>query len=67
MSFRLILTLVLTVLVTVFVLQNTAVVEIRFLFWTVAMSRALLIVVMLVIGMALNWLLHGYIALRRNK
>jgi hypothetical protein len=26
-----------------------------------------LIVVMLVIGMALNWLLHGYIALRRNK
>jgi len=67
MSFRLILTLVLTVLVTVFVLQNTAVVEIRFLFWTVAMSRALLIVVMLVIGMALNWRLHGYIALRRNK
>jgi uncharacterized integral membrane protein len=67
MSFRLILTLVLTVLVTVFVLQNTAVVEIRFLFWTVAMSRALLIVVMLVIGMALSWLLHGYIALRRKK
>jgi uncharacterized integral membrane protein len=67
MSFRLILTLVLTVLVTVFVLQNTAVVEIRFLFWTVAMSRALLIVVMLVIGMALNWLLHGYIALQRNQ
>jgi uncharacterized integral membrane protein len=48
-------------------LQNTAVVEIRFLFWTVAMSRALLIVVMLVIGMALSWLLHGYIALRRKK
>jgi uncharacterized integral membrane protein len=67
MSFRLILTLALTVLVTVFVLQNTAVVEIRFLFWTVAMSRALLIVVMLVIGMALSWLLHGYIALRRKK
>lgn len=67
MPFRLVLTLVLTVLVTVFVLQNTAVVEIRFLFWTVAMSRALLIVVMLVIGMALSWLLHGYIALRRKK
>ena len=67
MSFRLILTLVPTVLATVFVLQNTAVVEIRFLFWTVAMSRSLLIVVMLVIGMALSWLLHGYIALRRKK
>ena len=67
MSFRLILTLVLTVLATVFVLQNTAVVENRFLFWTVAMSRSLLIVVMLVIGMALSWLLHSYIALRRKK
>jgi uncharacterized integral membrane protein len=67
MSFRLILILVLTVLVTVFVLQNTAVVEIRFLFWTVAMSRVLLIVVMLVIGMALNRLLHDYIALRLKK
>ena len=67
MSFRLILTLVLTVLATVFVLQNTAVVENRFLFWTVAMSRSLLIVVMLVIGMALSWLPHGYIALRRKK
>ena len=67
MSFRLILTLVLTVLATVFVLQNTAVVENRFLFWTVAMSRSLLIVVMLVIGMALSWLSHGYIVLRRKK
>lgn len=67
MSFRLILTLVLTVLATVFVLQNTAVVEIRFLFWTVAMSRALLIVVMLVIGMALSRLLPGYIPWRRKK
>lgn len=67
MSFRLILTVVLAALVVVFVLQNTAVVEIRFLFWTVAMSRALLIVVMLVSGMALNWLLHGYFALRRKK
>lgn len=66
MSFRLILTLVLTFLVIVFVLQNTAVVEIRFLFWTVAMSRSLLIVVMLVIGMALSWLPHGYIALRHK-
>ncbi|MDH3514008.1 MAG: lipopolysaccharide assembly protein LapA domain-containing protein [Gammaproteobacteria bacterium] len=67
MSFRLILTLLLSLVVAVFIIQNTAVVEIRFLFWTVSMSRALLILVLLAIGVALSWLLQGYLALRRKR
>lgn len=67
MTLRLILTLALVFLVTVFVLQNTAVVEIRFLFWTLAMSRALLIVVLLSIGVLLGWLGRSLGLLRRKR
>ncbi|MCR4300560.1 MAG: LapA family protein [Sulfuricaulis sp.] len=67
MSIKLILTLLLAMMVTVFALQNTAVVEIRFLFWTVSMSRALLILVVLAIGMVLSWLLQGYLFRRRRR
>jgi len=66
-TLRLIFTLALVLLVMVFVLQNTAVVEIRFLFWTLAMSRALLIVVLLLIGVLLGWMAHSLGLLRRKK
>lgn len=54
-------------MVAVFIFQNTTVVEIRFLFWTVSMSRALMILVVLAVGMVLSWLLHGYLSLRRKR
>jgi uncharacterized integral membrane protein len=44
-------------LVVIFVLQNTQVVEVRFLFWTVSMSRALMLLGTLVIGLIGGWLL----------
>ena len=44
-------------LVVIFVLQNTQVVEVRFLFWTVSMSRALMLFGTLVIGLIGGWLL----------
>jgi len=67
MSFKLVLTLLLSVIVAVFIFQNTTVVEIKFLFWTVSMSRALMILTVLAIGMALSWLLQGYLSLRRKQ
>lgn len=67
MTFRLLLSLLIGTAVGVFVAQNTAVVEIRFLFWTVSMSRALLIVLLLATGMLLAWLLQGWRRLRRRK
>ncbi|MDJ0913078.1 MAG: LapA family protein [Desulfobacterales bacterium] len=44
-------------LVAIFVLQNTQVVEVRFLFWTLSMSRALIIFGTLAIGFIGGWLL----------
>ncbi|MEE4360047.1 MAG: LapA family protein [Pseudomonadales bacterium] len=54
----------LCVLLALFILQNVATVEIQFLFWSVAMSRALLMVLLLAIGAAIGWLLHGHLRRR---
>jgi uncharacterized integral membrane protein len=44
-------------LVVIFVLQNTQVVEVRLLFWTISMSRALILFATLAIGLIGGWLL----------
>jgi uncharacterized integral membrane protein len=44
-------------LVVIFVLQNTQVVEVRFLIWTISMSRALILFATLAIGLIGGWLL----------
>lgn len=56
-KFKLALSVVLIGLVMVFTLQNTAVVEVHFLLWTLSMSLVLLIFGLLVVGMLLGWLL----------
>jgi uncharacterized integral membrane protein len=43
--------------VVIFVLQNTQVVEVRFLFWTISMSRALMLFGTLAIGLVGGWLI----------
>jgi lipopolysaccharide assembly protein A len=67
MSFRLMLILILAGLVTMFIIQNVEAVEVSFLFWSIAMSRALLIVFALAIGFVVGWIGHGYLALQRSK
>jgi uncharacterized integral membrane protein len=47
---------VLVALVLVFVLQNTDVVEVKFLVWTKSMSRALILLLTFLIGLAAGWL-----------
>lgn len=53
---KLSLSLALVGLLVVFALQNTQVVEVRLLFWTVSMSRVLLILLLLAVGALLGWL-----------
>jgi len=53
---RHIITLILVALVIVFVFQNTQTVEVRFLVWTVSMSRALMLLLTLLIGIVVGWL-----------
>ena len=65
MQIRVILTSLLIALSVIFVLQNTQVVEIRFLFWTLTMSRVLLILLVLGIGVLVGWLVHGLVASKK--
>ena len=47
-------------LAAIFIIQNFEVVELRFLFWKIGMSRALMFLLLLLIGMAIGWLLRGH-------
>jgi uncharacterized integral membrane protein len=67
MNLKLILILIFVSLIVIFITQNVAVVDIRFLFWNVSMSRALLIFFLLIIGIALGWFLHSYLSYRESK
>jgi len=62
MQLRLVLWLVLLAIVVLFVAQNAQVVEVRFLFWRLAMSQALLLIFVLAAGFSLGWLLRAYLA-----
>lgn len=66
LHFKLILSLALIGTVLLFVIQNVSVVEIRFLFWSFAMSRVLLIFFVLAVGILVGWLLHGFVSHWRN-
>ncbi|MCA1798139.1 MAG: LapA family protein [Xanthomonadaceae bacterium] len=54
----------LAVLTVLFVVQNLEAVEIRFLFWSMSMSRALLVLIFFLLGALVGWLL---VALAQNR
>lgn len=61
---RLVIGIVLAVAALFFVFQNIGVIEIRFLFWSITMSRSLLLFLVLLIGVVIGWLWHS-VSLRR--
>jgi uncharacterized integral membrane protein len=67
MNYKLILILILGGLTVLFIIQNVAVVEIQFLFWSIQISRSLLIFFLLAIGIVIGWFLHGYTKYRKDK
>ncbi len=62
MNIKLVVTLVLIALAAIFIVQNAAVVDLRFLFWTITMSRALMFVFLVLMGIAIGWLWRGHMA-----
>jgi len=58
-SWRLLLSIVLIGAVFLFVFQNIGVVEIRFLFWSASVSRSLLLLIVLVVGVVVGWIWHS--------
>ena len=67
MNFKLALILILVALITIFIVQNVSVVEIRFLFWNLFLSRALLIFCSFMIGVLSGWILNSYLRYRKEK
>lgn len=65
MNFKLVSSLILAGLAVLFIIQNVAVAEIRFLFWTLSMSRSLLMFFILAIGIVLGWRLHSLMMYRQ--
>ena len=59
MNAKLIFGMILAGLSVVFIIQNVAVMELRFLFWTLSISGALLMFLILSAGTFLGWLLHA--------
>ena len=60
MKYKLILSIVMAGMAVLFIIQNVPSVEVTFLFWTLSMSRALLMSLILSIGIILGWLLNSY-------
>jgi uncharacterized integral membrane protein len=58
MQIKTIIILVLLAIVIIFVFQNTQVVEVRFIVWKASMSRALMLLGTLAIGLIAGWLLR---------
>ena len=67
MNYKLALILFLSSLAVIFVVQNSAVIEISFLFWKASMSSALLIFFTLMTGFVLGWSLQGYLRYRKSR
>jgi len=67
MNYKLILILMLAGLAVLFIIQNVAVVEIKFLFWSIQMSRSLLIFFLLAIGITIGWFLNSYHKYRKGR
>jgi len=67
MSFKLGLVAVFTLVVLVFLAQNTEVVKVSFLFWELSMSRALLLFFSLLIGFTAGWVLNSFFSYRKRK
>jgi lipopolysaccharide assembly protein A len=63
---KLILSLLLAGLAVLFVVQNVAVVEVRFLLWGLQMTLSLLIFLLFAGGILVGWLLHSYWMYRRR-
>lgn len=69
MPVKTIVFIVLAILIVVFTIQNTQVVEIKFFIWQTSISKALVLLSTLFIGIILGWLITwtGYSRRKRKE
>jgi uncharacterized integral membrane protein len=67
MDLKLIAGLILASLVVLFAVQNAEPVEFGFLLWTFALSRALMMFILLAVGVLLGWMMHAVSVYRERR
>jgi len=67
MNYKMGLVAILVFFALIFVAQNIDVVTVKFLFWEMSMSRAVLLFFSLLMGFIIGWLLHSYMSYRKDK
>lgn len=67
MSIKLIAGLILAGLLVLFAIQNAEPVQFRFLVWSFALSRALMMFILLAIGVLLGWMMHAVSTYRDGR
>jgi putative membrane protein len=69
MPIKTIVFIVLAVLIVIFTIQNTQVIDIQFLTWKASISKALVLLCTLFVGIILGWLITwaGYSRKRRKE
>ncbi len=66
-NIKLIIILFLILVASVFLAQNTQVVNISIIFWKYSLSVSIVIVSMLIVGILIGWFLKSYISYKNNK
>lgn len=66
MNYKMVIILILVFLAVLFIIQNVALVEVQFLFWSIQMSRSLLMFLLVAIGIIIGWFLHSFFKHRRK-
>ncbi len=66
-NFKLIIILILILVATLFLVQNTQVVNISVIFWTYSMSVSIVVVSMLIVEILIGWFLKSYISYKNKK
>ena len=67
MNYKMITALILAGLAVVFIVQNVNVVEIKFLFWSIQMSRSLFMFFLLAVGIIVGWIMRGHLIKKKIK
>lgn len=67
MNIKLVITLILVAVVSIFIVQNAEVVDLRFIFWKISMSRSLMYVFLVLIGIAIGWFIRGHMLHKKES
>jgi len=67
MSYKMGIVAILVLFVLIFLAQNIEVVTVKFIFWELSMSRAVLLFFSLLLGFVIGWFLNSFLSYRKDK